>query len=403
MKLNNDQSQDGNKDSSRGKWDQGQGPNVPGPNIDGGAGGGQWQPDQGPGQGLGGDWSTDQGGINKPTVDQGPAIDTSQGHRDEGGYDSNRDGFPENNGRVPQGNYKGGDTGRYPGDDPSQWRLEDSIPGTPGEDYPNYSTQTGFDCKQHENPGYYGDVEAQCQVFHICQADGRHNSFLCPLGTIFNQQYFVCVWWFNYDCADTTMYYNLNADLYKGAIGDTGGSDYGSGPVDGRVDSIIPPGVGVENAGQTGIVGPVARPPVDNGVQPGDYGSNEGFGQTGQDLRPPLEQPMNVPQGTWDGQKPQQNVGPRPDTAVVPGGQNTGYDQGGENGHDGGKRNFGNEGSKRNWGVKGGSTSGNKGGRWNNEQDVMANNWENDSSKKVVMLRDEKQEAGEMVVSTIVM
>ena len=25
--------------------------------------------------------------------------------------------------------------------------------------------------------------------------------YLCPNGTLFNQQYFVCDWWFNVDCS----------------------------------------------------------------------------------------------------------------------------------------------------------------------------------------------------------
>ena len=28
-------------------------------------------------------------------------------------------------------------------------------------------------------------------------------SFLCPNGTIFNQEYFICDWWFNVDCAES--------------------------------------------------------------------------------------------------------------------------------------------------------------------------------------------------------
>ena len=53
--------------------------------------------------------------------------------------------------------------------------------------------------------GYYADPEAQCQAFHICGDDGRGGlakySFLCPNGTVFNQQYFICDWWFNVDCS----------------------------------------------------------------------------------------------------------------------------------------------------------------------------------------------------------
>ena len=55
--------------------------------------------------------------------------------------------------------------------------------------------------------GYYADEEAQCQVFHICTADGQGGlakySFLCPNGTVFNQNYFICDWWFNVDCAES--------------------------------------------------------------------------------------------------------------------------------------------------------------------------------------------------------
>lgn len=53
-------------------------------------------------------------------------------------------------------------------DDPKNWRIEDSIPGVPGNDYPVYATvpQTSFNCKNHEWPGYYADVDTQCQVCH---------------------------------------------------------------------------------------------------------------------------------------------------------------------------------------------------------------------------------------------
>ena len=54
--------------------------------------------------------------------------------------------------------------------------------------------------------GYYADSEAQCQVFHICAANAEGGlakySFLCPNGTIFNQEYFICDWGFNVDCSE---------------------------------------------------------------------------------------------------------------------------------------------------------------------------------------------------------
>lgn len=54
-------------------------------------------------------------------------------------------------------------------------------------------------------------------MFHVCQADGRKDSFLCPIGTTFNQQLFVCDWWMNSRCEDTPSFYDLNADLYVSA------------------------------------------------------------------------------------------------------------------------------------------------------------------------------------------
>jgi len=87
--------------------------------------------------------------------------------------------------------------------------LEKAIPGVPGEDYPIYAEvpESGFTCDGQVDGGYYADPEAECQVFHICTADGAGGlaqySFLCPNGTIFNQNYFICDWWFNVDCAES--------------------------------------------------------------------------------------------------------------------------------------------------------------------------------------------------------
>lgn len=90
-----------------------------------------------------------------------------------------------------------------------------AIPGVPGVDYPIYSQvpQTNFDCAQQALPGYYSDIEAQCQVFHIC-ALNRTYSFLCPNGTIFSQEVLVCIWWNQYDCASAPSLYANNAFIY---------------------------------------------------------------------------------------------------------------------------------------------------------------------------------------------
>jgi len=91
------------------------------------------------------------------------------------------------------------------------------IPGEAGTDYPVYTSvpDTGFNCGQQDFPGIYTDLQADCQVFYMCEPNGRQTGFLCPNGTIFNQQYFVCDWWYNLDCAQQQEFYSLNQFLYE--------------------------------------------------------------------------------------------------------------------------------------------------------------------------------------------
>merc|ERR1711934_1331771 len=97
--------------------------------------------------------------------------------------------------------------------------LQGSIPGVPGEDYPILAEvpESGFTCDGQVDGGYYADPEAECQVFHICTADGAGGlaqySFLCPNGTVFNQNYFICDWWLNFDCTTAEELYSLNEDI----------------------------------------------------------------------------------------------------------------------------------------------------------------------------------------------
>merc|ERR1712002_1245086 len=119
----------------------------------------------------------------------------------------------------------GSDQGQYQGaasdsgSDDNLAMLQGAIPGVPGEDYPIYAEvpETAFACDGQVDGGYYADGEAECQVFHICTADGAGGlakySFLCPNGTIFNQNYFICDWWFNFDCAQAEDLYSLNDDI----------------------------------------------------------------------------------------------------------------------------------------------------------------------------------------------
>jgi len=104
----------------------------------------------------------------------------------------------------------------------SQEDLLDAIPGIPGEDYPALSqtVETSFSCDE-KIPGYYADLEGDCQQYHICGSDGNFGlikyTFLCPNGTMFNQQYFICDWWFNIDCSTAEDFYYLNAEVAEAA------------------------------------------------------------------------------------------------------------------------------------------------------------------------------------------
>merc|ERR1711974_129794 len=59
------------------------------------------------------------------------------------------------------------------------------------------------------SPRFYSDEEAFCQMYHMCVAEPSGSlkkfSFLCPNGTIFNQEKLVCDGWFNVDCSKDTI------------------------------------------------------------------------------------------------------------------------------------------------------------------------------------------------------
>merc|ERR1711892_1574055 len=94
-----------------------------------------------------------------------------------------------------------------------------AVPGNPGEDYPIYAEvpETVFSCEGRVEGGYYADPEAECQPFHVCSFDRdgglTKNSFLCPNGTLFNQENFVCEYWFNVDCSQAESFYGLNDNI----------------------------------------------------------------------------------------------------------------------------------------------------------------------------------------------
>merc|ERR1712227_191451 len=145
----------------------------------------------------------------------GVSCDTLGGHSHGHGNGLRQGRQEEPLGGYGQPSYGDLDTAASDAADPLAM-LQTSVPGIPGEDYPIYSEvpESGFTCDGQVDGGYYADGEAECQVFHICTADGAGGlskySFLCPNGTIFNQNYFICDWWFNFDCSTAEDLYSLN-------------------------------------------------------------------------------------------------------------------------------------------------------------------------------------------------
>ncbi|KAH9634581.1 hypothetical protein HF086_006206, partial [Spodoptera exigua] len=98
------------------------------------------------------------------------------------------------------------------------WDIRLAVPGEPGSDYPTLGAipRTSFSCAGRE-PGYYADLETNCQVFRVCTVGSTYGfqSFLCPNGTLFNQAVFVCDWWMNVDCQNSQQFFNNNNEKFE--------------------------------------------------------------------------------------------------------------------------------------------------------------------------------------------
>ncbi|CAB4057866.1 unnamed protein product [Lepeophtheirus salmonis] len=81
---------------------------------------------------------------------------------------------------------------------------------------PNFSPdsipETSFTCEDKITGGYYADVEADCQLFHVCvqvsEFEFQDFRFLCPNDTVFDQQNLVCTNWFEVDCAQSVSLFS---------------------------------------------------------------------------------------------------------------------------------------------------------------------------------------------------
>uniref|UniRef100_A0A8D8RBV2 Chitin-binding type-2 domain-containing protein n=1 Tax=Cacopsylla melanoneura TaxID=428564 RepID=A0A8D8RBV2_9HEMI len=221
-----------------------------------GFGGGQ-PGGQGP-SGFGGGQAGGQGPSSFGGGQAGGQGPSSFGGGQAGGQRPSGFGGGQGGGSVFTGgsnNIDDGDDGSYPGGDYS------AIPGEPNIDYPIYASipDTTFSCSNQQYDGYYADVEARCQVFHICHRGVKYD-FLCPNGTIFHQQYFVCVWWNQFECGTAPSFYDLNANIYDYTKTGPAPGTSGQGPL-ANFPGMGPSGPTALFPGLNGPTGPTANFP----------------------------------------------------------------------------------------------------------------------------------------------
>ncbi|KAK2725151.1 uncharacterized protein LOC136033128 isoform X2 [Artemia franciscana] len=100
---------------------------------------------------------------------------------------------------------------------------------------PNYHHEnmpdTPFSCEEKVIGGYYADIDAECQMFHVCvqvdETDIRDFKFMCPNDTVFDQENFICANWFDVDCSLSVKWYpKLKSSLASNSIGGLTESPY---------------------------------------------------------------------------------------------------------------------------------------------------------------------------------
>ncbi|XP_075223616.1 uncharacterized protein LOC142325582 [Lycorma delicatula] len=68
---------------------------------------------------------------------------------------------------------------------------------------------TSFSCV-NRTPGYYADVETDCQVYHMCTDGGTQFSYKCPNTTLFQQRMLICAHWYQVNCSRSEQHYSAN-------------------------------------------------------------------------------------------------------------------------------------------------------------------------------------------------
>merc|ERR1712168_111032 len=210
----------------------------------------------------------------RPGAGFGGGSNSNSGGGSSGGFGGSGSGYDGAGGAGEFSDAAGGSDGS----------LEETIPGVPGDDYPIFAEvpETSFFCDGQADGGYYADPEAECQVFHICANDGNQGrtkySFLCPNGTLFNQQYFVCDWWFNVDCSLAEQFYSLNDEVAAERAAnspDGGAGQYqGGAGAAGRGGSGGRGGAGGRRGGASGSQGSASSLSSSYSVPSGGFGDS---------------------------------------------------------------------------------------------------------------------------------
>jgi len=89
---------------------------------------------------------------------------------------------------------------------------------------PDNLPDTAFTCEDKVTGGYYADVEADCQLFHVCVQVSEYEfqdfHFLCPNDTVFDQQHLVCTNWFEVDCHAQLAFFTNDFGIKRGSFED---------------------------------------------------------------------------------------------------------------------------------------------------------------------------------------
>jgi len=149
---------------------------------------------------------------------------------------------------------------------------------------PNYSPDllpdTSFTCEDKVSGSYYADVEASCQLFHVCVQVSEYEfqdfHFLCPNDTVFDQQHLVCTNWFDVDCQQSTQFFPHDFAFDKAVVEDEYQYENEYSEYDDRNSNVNDN----KNPGTQSFLG-FSQPALSSGLNNGGRGQNQVSGPLG--------------------------------------------------------------------------------------------------------------------------